>query len=423
MGQVFVKSKKAELSLFFFIDALGWEVYKNNSFFLKGLVKDAKRLRTILGYSSACDPSIISGLLPYQHLHWSSFYYSPETCPYRWVKYLNFLPSRITKYQRVRNKLSQIIKKIHRFTGYFQIYQVPFKYLPYFDYAEKYSIWVKDGLSRGSTIFDEMIKAGVPYYVDDSAKADGDKLEDLRNSIENQEIRLAYCLLGKLDAVMHMKGTRHADVHDLMKWYDKELRQTIAVAEENYEKVNFFVFTDHGMHNVEQTFDLQKKIESLGFEYGKDYVAVYDSTMGRFWFQNEKARSVIQACLTELSCGRIVPDEELEDLGVYFADHMYGETIFLMHSNWLIIPSFMGLKPIPGMHGYHPDDPDSYASICSNMVLPENLDSIEQIYWLMLNELGLPIPKHEHIPGFVPRSDIKALWPKETTSPLKGKTL
>ena len=57
-------AKKEKLSLFIFIDAFGWEVAQRHPEFLQGLIKDSKPLETILGYSSACDPSIISGRLP-----------------------------------------------------------------------------------------------------------------------------------------------------------------------------------------------------------------------------------------------------------------------------------------------------------------------------------------------------------------------
>ena len=68
--------KKKKLSLFLFIDAFGREVRQRHPEFLKGLIQDSKKLETILGYSSACDPSIISGLTPSEHKLWS-----PSTTP------------------------------------------------------------------------------------------------------------------------------------------------------------------------------------------------------------------------------------------------------------------------------------------------------------------------------------------------------
>jgi hypothetical protein len=171
--------KKPKLSLFIFIDAFGREVFLRHPFFLQELIRDHKKIDTILGYSSACDPSIISGKLPCEHLMWSSFYYDPKGSPFKWTKALAILPDSIFRRGRVRHYLSRLIKKVLGFTGYFQLYGVPFKILPLFNYAEKKRIWEPGGLLRGETIFDELARRGIPHYVHDSAVSDEVKLERL----------------------------------------------------------------------------------------------------------------------------------------------------------------------------------------------------------------------------------------------------
>jgi len=384
--------KRKKLSLFIFIDAFGWEVLQAHPFFLKDLIKDSKKLETILGYSSACDPSIISGLRPYQHLMWSSFYYSPETCPYRWLKILRFLPDFIFRRGRVRHYMSKMIKKIHKFTGYFQIYAVPFEHLPLFDYAEKKRIWEKDGLVRGHTIFDQLIDEGIPYYVHDSDVPDPVRLDRLQKNIDNAEIDFAYVSLGKLDALLHAVKNADPKVDELLKWYDERIRQLLDSANANYEDVSWYVFTDHGMHDIKEGYNLPADIEKLGLKWNEDYITFYDSTMARFWFFNDQAREAITNALTDHPKGRILSKEELKEMGIYFPDSMYGDMVFLINSNIQIIPSFMGVKQIAGMHGYHPHDADSYSSMSSNRKLPDDLTKIHQIYYLMLKELGLKAP-------------------------------
>ena len=391
----FHSMKKKKIPIFLFIDAFGWEILKAHPSFLEDRIIDKRKLRTILGYSSACDPSIISGLKPDQHKQWSSFFYSQSTCPYRWVKWLRLLPAFVTDYHRVRFYVSKVIKKIHRFTGYFQIYNVPFQYLPLFDYAEKHWIWGPEGLLNARTIFNILIDNKLPYYVHELDKSDEYSLKKLKKMIANQSVDFTYIGLGKLDAFMHAKGTHDPGVSEQVQWYDGQIRDLLAIAEANYDDVPFYVFTDHGMHNIKETFDLQRKIESLSLDFGNDYVAIYDSTMARFWFLKELARNEIKACLEKQTMGRILPEAELKDLGVFFPDSMYGEIIFLMNSNVQIVPSFMGKKFTPGIHGFHPDDADSYACICSNRALPKKLIGIEQIFWIMLHEMGLPDPQ-EH---------------------------
>jgi hypothetical protein len=89
-----------------------------------------------------------------------------------------------------------------------------------------------------------------------------------------------------------------------------------------------------------------------------DYLAVYDSTMARFWFFDSNAREQVTLLLQDLNCGRILSKLELQELGIFFPDQRYGELIFLLHPGWLFSRSNFngqGWKPV-GMHGYHPDD-------------------------------------------------------------------
>lgn len=378
--------KKKSIGLFFFIDAFGWEVYQRNRFFLQDIIRETRRLETILGYSSACDPSIISGLLPSEHGMWSSFYYSPKTCPYRWLRFLSILPSTLVNRGRVRYWMSRVIKKIHRFTGYFMIYNVPFRMLPLFDYCEKRSIW-HEGLVRGRTIFNRLDDHGIAYSVHQSGTSDQERFVRLREQLASGSIGLAYVSLGRLDALMHAKGNAGPEVTELLHWYDQQIRETIATAETAYESVSWYVFTDHGMHNTTGGYDLIRDVSRLGLKHGKDYVAFYDATMGRFWTFNDQARTALTGLLATHSQGRLLSDKELKELGVFFEDHKYGDLIFLMNPAIQIVPSYMGSKRMPGLHGFHPSEPDSSASLLSNRSLPDSLHKIHQIYSLMEREV------------------------------------
>jgi predicted AlkP superfamily pyrophosphatase or phosphodiesterase len=370
-----------KLKLCFFIDALGWEILQAHSPFLEKELPFRKPLETIFGYSSACDPSIISGRLPYETGHFSSFYYSPETSPFRWTKWLRFLPKMVTDWARVRHHLSKWIGAQSGIMGYFQVYQMPFRYLPLFDWAEKKRIWQKGGLVRGRSIFDELEERGIPYYVGD-LDAPSVQLEKLEQKMREGNISFAYLLFGQLDALMHGEGPQSPKIKSLLATYEKNISAMIKVATQKYEDIDIYCFSDHGMHAVKKSYDLQRDINLLGMQYGVDYVAVYDSTMARFWYLNDKAEKKICALLARLECGKILSRVELERFGTYFPDHKYGKTFFLMNSGVLIVPSFMTLKQIPGMHGYLPSDKESKACIMSNKPLPDALNQIHQIYSL-----------------------------------------
>ena len=79
-----------------------------------------------------------------------------------------------------------------------------------------------------------------------------------------------------------------------------------------------------------------------------------------------------------------MPDDELQRYHALFEDRYFGETIFLVREGVLIVPSHMGERPIRAMHGYHPTDPQSYATLCTNQpVIPDEVTHIPHICRLM----------------------------------------
>ncbi len=60
----------------------------------------------------------------------------------------------------------------------------------------------------------------------------------------------------------------------------------------------------------------------------------------------------------------------------------------LMNSGVQIVPSFMGGKRVAGIHGFHPRDADSNATLLSNRPLPAELRRIHQIHGLMAREVA-----------------------------------
>src|SRR5947207_12572168 len=141
------------------------------------------------------------------------------------------------------------------------------------------------------------------------------------------------------------------------------------------------------MANCDECLDLKSTIAALDLKMGRDYAAVYDSTMARFWFFNERARQSIIQQLRQTPQGRIVPDSELERLHCLFPDRHFGELIFLVREGVLIVPSHMGERPIRAMHGYHPDDAQSYAALLTNQpALPDDITDIPHIFNLMTRD-------------------------------------
>ena len=382
-----------DLALFVFIDALGWEVFSRY-----GLLDEYWELaapqQTILGYSCTCDPTILTGCLPSEHGHFSLFQRAKEPSPMRHLSWLQLLPSSLVNRGRVRHWLSRAVAKWYRYDGYFQLYETPFEYLRYFDYSEKRDIYQPGGINGGQpTIFDVLRSQQVQFSLSDWRRSESENLNRLRQDICSSQPGFAYLYLAALDGILHQFGTDSDRVAAHLEFYDKQLRNIIKLARCTYRDVRLYVFSDHGMTNVHQHFDLMSELQKLPIQFGRDYIAYLDSTMARFWFRNQAAAQMVSSQLNRSDHGRILTDSDLQNEGVLFSDRRYGELIFLCNPGVLICPSFMGGRPMAGMHGYEPEHPDSAALIAATNAsgpMPQRLDQMFDLMRWEVERLASP---------------------------------
>src|SRR5579864_7199932 len=97
--------------VFVLIDALGWMILDGQDF-LQDWLPFRRPLRTVLGFSSGAIPSILTGVPPAQNGHWNLFYYDPEGSPFRWMKYLSFLPERVLDHRVTRKLLKELGRRV-----------------------------------------------------------------------------------------------------------------------------------------------------------------------------------------------------------------------------------------------------------------------------------------------------------------------
>lgn len=377
---------KSVLPLFIMVDACGWEILREDPFCAE-IAPLRKRLDSVFGYSSTCVPSILSGRWPDEHRNWCYFVYDPAQSPFQSLRWLRWLPTAVTSRRIFRRWLTKFVKVQLGFRGYFDLYNIPFRYIHLFDFTEKKSPLQPGGMNRGPNIFDLLESEQVPYFVSDPALSEEQNRDALIHGIENQSVDFAFCYWAGLDGLLHMVGNTSPEVPAKLRTYEIWLGQILQAARAHYEEVRLYVFSDHGMANCDELLDLKAVIEALPLQMEKDYVVVYDSTMARFWFFNERARSLITAALRGVPEGRVVGDEELRAMRTLFDDRAFGELIFLVKEGVLIVPSHMGERPIRAMHGYHPTDKHSYASLLTNQPsVPDDITAIPHIYRLMERE-------------------------------------
>jgi predicted AlkP superfamily pyrophosphatase or phosphodiesterase len=297
---------------------------------------------------------------------------------------MRWLPAKITSRRIFRRYLSKFVKRSLNFRGYFDLYNVPFHQISWYDFTEKKSPLQPNGMNRGGNIFDHLGERKIPYHVSDPAWDEKTNLRDLVSAIEAESIDFAFLYWPGLDALLHGVGNNSPKIKPKLREYEAWIKELVDHAKAHYSDVRLWVFSDHGMANCDELLDLRKQIDALGLTVGKDYAVVYDSTMARFWFMNDAAREKITAHLATVPQGRVLPDSELEDMGTLFPDRYFGELIFLVKEGGLIVPSHMGERPITAMHGYHPADKHSYAALCaSDPDVPEEVTAIPDMYRLM----------------------------------------
>lgn len=376
---------KARVDLFVFADALGWELVSKRSF-ASGLLPIRNRCETLLGYSSTCDPTILTGTLPKDHGHFSFFVKAQgqETSPFRQLGWLGFLPEIVAGHHRIRNKVSKFIAARQGYTGYFQLYSVPFSKLPYLDYTEKRDIYEPGGINGGqTTIFQHWQQSGKSWCRSDWRLDDESNVAHARRELEKGEVELLYLFTAKLDATMHRYGTNHPQVDAAFDRFASNLRSLADTAAKHYREVRIHVFSDHGMADVHTCSDLLPRWNrELKLRFGVDYTAVWDSTMARFWFHNGAARDKATVWLSSQPDGMLLSDGQLDAYGCLFPNRKYGELFYLLPSGSLFVPSFLNQRKVTAMHGYAPEHPDSAAAWLSNVETPPVL-ALQDIFPVM----------------------------------------
>lgn len=393
---------KKILPLFIMIDACGWEIIKNDPF-LESCAPRRKRLASVFGYSSACIPSIISGSWPQEHRNWCYFVYDPVHSPFKSLRHFRWLPRSMTSRRMFRRWLTRCVRARLNFRGYFDLYNIPFRFISLFDFTEKKSPLKPGGLNRGAGIFDFLVSRQIDYFVSDPARSERENLRALVEQVRSEAVDFAFLYWPELDGLLHHVGNDSPQIPARLRSYEEQIAQILAATQAHYEDVHLFVFSDHGMANCTEHIDLKGMIEALPVRMGRDYAVVYDSTMARFWFFNEAARIQVTQRLAAVPQGRILPDAELRELRTFFEDRYFGELIFLLREGGLIVPSHMGERPIRAMHGYHPSESQSYAALLTNLdEVPPDIEAIPDLHRLMKREAEAALEANR--PSFGPET-------------------
>ena len=174
---------------------------------------------------------------------------------------------------------------------------MPFDRIFYFDYIEKNDIFVPGGLAPVSNLPDELSKRGINYHISNWRRSEQDNINALLDDVKRGEITFAFLYTAALDGLLHMHDRHSKIIREKLEWYEDQLLNLVAEVEKHYDSYTLNVMSDHGMTPLAGTVDVKSQIGAIGLKFGKDYVATYDSTLGRFWPFNAQAEDQILGAL------------------------------------------------------------------------------------------------------------------------------
>jgi predicted AlkP superfamily pyrophosphatase or phosphodiesterase len=378
-----------DLSLVFLIDALGYEQVGRGGFLDDRMPAERPRVRSVFGFSSAAIPSLLTGKPPREHGHWSMYRRNMGDsvfAPYAtWLRIAGRLPR---GQWRTRRWLGDRLRR-NGLTGYFDLYEVPLRHLPLFDLCQRRNIYRPGAFSGARSLFDRLESARIAWRVWDWSCPTERAFAEMTQCAAGGSEQFLLLYTPELDATMHTHGPGSAAAKVWLKQCEEKIGRVIDAARSARRNPRVRIFGDHGMASVRGYADVAGVLARLALQMPRDYVVFLDSSMARFWYRNENAGSRIRSSLGELAGGRFVPDSEMAAMGVDMAERAYGESVWLCDPGIVILPSFMGHTPLAGMHGYHPDDPDTDTTLLADPAPASPVSSILEITPLLLADLGL----------------------------------
>jgi len=364
------------------VDALGWRLACETPGFA-AMLPHRRKLETILGFSSGALPTLFTGQGPEAHGRWLMFRRAQGASPFAGFEWTRMLPRRARDSERMRRALTRVVER-RGVRGYFHLYDVPRWLLPEFDLAERDDIFAPGGLPVDS-LWDALERRGISWRRWNWRTPEAANLRELERCMEAEDSGVLVCYTAELDAALHHEGSGGPGVRERLARYHALLERLARPRAGGTPWI--YLVSDHGMVDVRSCVDVMGRLARLPVQWPRDYLAFFDSTMARFWWRSPTARAAVTAALAAEPGGRWLADEELARLGARFAGREYGDSIFLLDPGVLMVPSFMGKRPLAAMHGYDPSHPDMAALLWSNRPVPDAVRRLADVRGFLEAEL------------------------------------
>ena len=351
--------------VFFFIDAMGAAVVRDQPV-IRDLGPVFTPLRSVFGYSSACVPSILTGRLPQDHLHWSFFTYRGPGTGMKIPAWMKWLPASLRDRGRVRYQLSKAVKLANGYQGYFQMYLMPIDELHQYGTCETTDIFRPGGMNRGSNIADVLATRKTKAWVSDWHQPEGVNWANMRSAAADPATSFLFIYAASMDAWLHDHTRESPNLTTRLGEVRQQMDAVLAAARAHHDEVKFYVWSDHGMCTIRKHLDPFPALRATGLRMHHDYHCVVDSTMIRCWYPDAATRERVGNALASLPGLTRCTPEYLAAEGCAFPDRRFGDEIWRADPHLLIVPSHMGKVPLRGMHGYDCGHEDSDATFLTD---------------------------------------------------------
>jgi len=355
-------------TLFLYLDTLGYDLIQESGF-LADLAPYRYRLRTVLGYSYASLPTVLTGVSPREHGCWMPFSYSPDESPFRRFAFLRHIPHRITDSPRIRARIARLMARRLHWTADLDLLNVSFGALPLFDVPAQRDLFEPGALAPCATAIDRLHHEHIPFLLGDRHATDAQNIDRAMAALEKREVPFILLHLRELDPILRQTGPRSDVAREKLRACESAIRRLVEAASRDDGLVRLYVGTAHGVAEVKETLDLRSRVGSARLAPGADYIAFYDPTMVRFWFAEPSARHRVMATLADVDAGRWLLDDQLRIEGIYFPDRRFGEAVFLLDSGTYCFPNDHHAHPVAATDGYYPEESASWGAFCANFPL------------------------------------------------------
>ncbi len=346
-------------TLIFFLDAVRPDYIGRNTPFMNSLKKSGSflKLDTLLGYSSGIWPSIWTSTYQDQHNKFLVYQYDPAGSKFKWFSWFKFMPAKLRQYFFAGLKVPYyFMPKIRKYLP--KIYHERLLDLPptINPTLAKYFSVDKSSYSGYNLMKDIEKKYSIDYTGDHINLPTFKKAAPVEEwKLSNNDIDFFFTY--DTDGFGHTYGPKSKEIKDLMNRIDKSIKRLYREADKKYDDVNLFIFSDHGMCEVNKFLDVQQELIKLPYKMPEDYLAFFDASMVRFWVKDKKVRKEIIKLIKSVPELTYLSESLRDKYGLNFKDRRFGDLMCIVEPETRIFPDYFApvKSAIKGLHGYDPN--------------------------------------------------------------------